>query len=88
MIVIADTSPVNYLVLIGEIEILPQLYGQIFVPNAVFEELKAEDAPCEVKNWLESGPPWFQVKNISTEIDKHLNDILDAGESEAIQLAQ
>jgi predicted nucleic acid-binding protein len=27
MIVIADTSPNNYLVQIGEIEILPKLYG-------------------------------------------------------------
>lgn len=56
MIVIADTTPINYLVLIGEIEILPMLYGQIFVPTAVFEELKAEAAPHEVKIWLKNLP--------------------------------
>jgi hypothetical protein len=27
MIVIADTSPINYLVLIEQIEVLPKLYG-------------------------------------------------------------
>ncbi len=29
MIVVADTSPINYLVLIGHIEIMPQLYVRI-----------------------------------------------------------
>lgn len=32
MIVIADTSPLNYLIRIGEIEILPALYARIVVP--------------------------------------------------------
>jgi predicted nucleic acid-binding protein len=28
-VVVADTSPLNYLLLIGEIEILPRLYREI-----------------------------------------------------------
>ncbi len=40
MIVVADTSPINYLVLIGHIEILPHFYGRILVPPAVWEELQ------------------------------------------------
>jgi predicted nucleic acid-binding protein len=35
MIVVADTSPINYLVLIGQIEILPHLYGRILIPSSV-----------------------------------------------------
>jgi predicted nucleic acid-binding protein len=35
MIVIADTSPINYLVLIEQIEVLPTLYGQILIPPSV-----------------------------------------------------
>ncbi len=86
MIVIADTTPINYLILIGEIEILEKLYGQILIPNAVFEELKAETAPPEIKIWIENQPKWFQVGRISNDIAEDLK-ILDAGEAEAIQLA-
>ena len=39
MIVIADTSPINYLILIGEIDVLPALYGQVLIPPSVREEL-------------------------------------------------
>jgi predicted nucleic acid-binding protein len=35
MIVIADTSPLNYLVLIGEADILQRLYGRAVIPEAV-----------------------------------------------------
>jgi len=35
MIVIADTTPLNYLVLIGRVETLPQLYGRVLIPLAV-----------------------------------------------------
>jgi predicted nucleic acid-binding protein len=34
-LVIADTSPLNYLVLINEVRILPDLYGQVVVPPEV-----------------------------------------------------
>jgi predicted nucleic acid-binding protein len=35
MIVVADTSPINYLILIGEIEILAKMYGTVVVLRAV-----------------------------------------------------
>lgn len=35
MIIVSDTSPVCYLLLIGEIELLPQLYGQVLIPTKV-----------------------------------------------------
>ncbi len=47
-VVIADTSPLNYLILVDAVEILPRLYGRIFIPNIVLEELINEDAPKEV----------------------------------------
>lgn len=86
MIVIADTTPINYLILIEEIGILEKLYGRVLIPSAVFEELKAEDAPNEIKIWLENAPEWFEVKSISKAIPEDLK-ILDLGESEAIELA-
>jgi predicted nucleic acid-binding protein len=35
MIVVADTSPINYLLLIKEID----MYGRVVIPRAVNEEL-------------------------------------------------
>lgn len=34
-VLVADTSPLNYLVLIGEIGILRTLYGRVVVPPEV-----------------------------------------------------
>ena len=51
MIVVADTSPINYLILIGEIEILTKMYGRVVIPNAVREELLRHSAPEMVRNW-------------------------------------
>ena len=39
MIVIADTGPLRYLILIEEISLLRSLYGQITIPPAVRSEL-------------------------------------------------
>ncbi len=87
MIIIADTSPVNYLLLIGEIEILPQLYGRVIIPSAVLEELSAKNAPELVKNWLLTSPEWLEIRNVSNVIETELAELLDAGEREAIQIA-
>ncbi len=35
MIVVADASPLNYLVLIDQIGLLPILYQQVLIPEAV-----------------------------------------------------
>ena len=45
MIVIADTGPINYLILIGEIEVLPELYHRVTIPPSVCEELGRPGAP-------------------------------------------
>ena len=34
MIVIADTSPINYLIWIAQIDVLPKLYGRILTSGA------------------------------------------------------
>jgi|SRR5208282_5293717 len=39
MIVIADTGPLNYLVLIGEVDVLPPLCTRVIMPEAVVKEL-------------------------------------------------
>jgi hypothetical protein len=56
MIIVADTSPLNYLVLLGHIEILAKIYAEVLVPQTVLDELQDSDAPAEVRAWV-SAPP-------------------------------
>ena len=49
MRVIADTSPLNYLVWIDLAEIIPKLYGSLIIPIEVHAELLADDAPVVVR---------------------------------------
>ena len=61
-VVVADTSPLNYLLLIGEIAILQGLYGEILIPPEVLAELSDVDAPPEVLKWIQVRPAWLQVR--------------------------
>ena len=62
MIVVADTSPINYLILIGDIDLLPALFGGIVIPDAVDTELRAPGSPLLVKSWMNTVPSWIDVK--------------------------
>jgi predicted nucleic acid-binding protein len=86
MIVVADTTPVNYLILIGEIDLLAKLYGQVVIPRAVHEELMRSRAPASVKAWIASPPPWLEILSPVPVSGLVLAD-LDVGEQEAIALA-
>jgi predicted nucleic acid-binding protein len=44
-LVVADTSPLFYLLSIDLIELLPQLFERVFIPEAVREELIASAGP-------------------------------------------
>jgi predicted nucleic acid-binding protein len=51
MIIVSDTSPLNYLILIGYQDVLPTLFGQIIIPQAVLngvEEGKEQKATLRV----------------------------------------
>ena len=87
-VVVADTSPLNYLVLIGEVAILPSLDGQVVMPPEVLAELTDRDAPPEVLRWIQLRPAWLQVRHPRmTQHDAALQQ-LDPGERAAILLAQ
>jgi predicted nucleic acid-binding protein len=45
MIVVADTTPLNYLALIGEVDLLPLLFGRVLVPGAVCKNSAAWKLP-------------------------------------------
>jgi predicted nucleic acid-binding protein len=86
MIVVADTSPLNYLILIEEIEILAKMYGRVVIPRAVRNELLRPSAPNMVRNWISQLPPWVEVHTAVNVSDPSLAS-LDPGERDAILLA-
>jgi predicted nucleic acid-binding protein len=87
-VVIADTSPINYLLLIGEITILPRLYGQVLIPSEVLAELSDAGAPPEVLQWVRLHPTWLQTRQVRTVDDDPVLRQLDPGERAAMLLAQ
>jgi predicted nucleic acid-binding protein len=87
LIVIADASPLNYLVLIGHVDILHQMYGRVVVPAGVLRELTAPGAPSSVQAWMNATPDWVEVRHVEVPADSGL-DKLDEGEAEAIFLAE
>lgn len=85
MLVVADNSPLQYLVLIGCIEALPTLYGEIVTTPQVIEELRHVDTPSTVRIWANSLPIWLHVDS-PAKID--FRETLDLGEASAISLAR
>ena len=83
MVVVADTSPINYLVLIEQIDLLTRLYTRILIPPAVLAELKHPLAPKPVRAWCDT-PKWIEILSPK---DTLVLAQLDLGESEAISLA-
>ena len=87
MIVIADTTPINYLVLIKQVNVLREMYGRVLVPQDVFAELQSTDTPDAVREWIAKSPDWLEVQRVNLTPDAALTK-LGAGEREAIALAQ
>jgi predicted nucleic acid-binding protein len=85
MIVVSNTSPLNYLILIDAIEVLPKLYQQVFIPGKVLEELADPRSPQAVRAFTKSPPPWL-VARTPANVDPSLK--LHPGEAHAISLAQ
>lgn len=87
MIVVADTSPINYLVLIGQIHLLPHFYEQVLAPPAVWDEFHHRETPEPLRTWIAATPKWFKLCGLAARPDPAL-DFLGQGEREAIALAQ
>jgi len=80
MIVVSDTSPITALLGIGEAELLPKLFGEVIIPEAVRDELlRGHDAL----------PSWLRVEAVGNRDEAlRLAELVDRGEAEAIELAK
>ena len=90
MIVISDTTPIISLLKAEQLEVLEALFGEVFIPEAVYEELTGNQ-----KFQLEAEKvkkcPFIKVKQVedikSVNIFQRVTG-LDAGESESIVMAE
>jgi len=88
--IIFNSSPVINLTKIRRIDLIKNLYGKIYIPHAVYEELitDASDKKYieDIKGFIEE--KIIEVKEVkNTSLVKALKKDLDTGESEAIALA-
>ena len=84
MIIVADTGPINYLILSEHIDLIQRLYGSLLLPVAVQRELLHPRAPEVVRQWAMVLPGWVEVR---VPRDASRFPELGPGEREAIALA-
>jgi len=87
MIVVADSGPLHYLILLDQTELLHRFYGQVVVPEAVLRELTSGRTPQPVREWLSKPPSWLRVQGVPSSQLELVADDLDLGEREALALA-
>lgn len=80
MIVVSDTSPLTALLTVGAAEILPNLFGEVIIPEAVRDELLHTHS---------SLPEWVRVVAVRNAAEtQRFSQSVDLGEAEAIELAK
>lgn len=87
MIVVSNTSPIFYLSTIGQLDLLRQLYKEVVIPTAVFNEITNvgnTDASASIVPTLS----WVKTQSATDQaLVNRLRTELDSGEAEAIALA-
>jgi len=85
--VVSNTSPITNLAAVNKLNLLQQLYGNIIIPEAVFQELTGINNPVPGGNEVQTFE-WIQTRQvINRDQVTALRLELDEGECEAIVLA-
>ena len=82
MLIVSDASPIIALAVCNKLNLLDQLFSQIYIPQAVFNELAIPDKPkaVEIIQWARNKVTPVQNQSISRAFSMSL----DHGESEAL----
>ncbi len=88
MLVVADASPLHYVVLMQQDTLLPTLYERVVIPPAVHGELQRPHTPSVVRQWVAQPPAWLTVQPSRQPLSGQHFPPLGHGELEAIPLAQ
>ena len=81
--VVADTGPLNYLILIEAVGVLPRLFSPVLISAGVREELSHPKAPIVVRTWIAHPPSWLNMATIKA-LPYTEPSALDSGERQAI----
>lgn len=85
MVIVADASPLISLAILGKLSLLDQLFDDVYIPVAVYDEIAQENKAyaVELKSFAQN-----RVRGVKNELAlRLLKRELDAGEAEAIVLA-
>lgn len=86
MSVVSNSSPLISLARIGKLDLLRQLYGEVFIPEAVWHEVVVKGARESGADEVKAAT-WIKMQPIAESTLAHaLRQELDAGEAEAIVL--
>lgn len=87
MSVVSNASPLINLARIDQLDLLPRLYGELLIPEAVWEEVVIEGAGQPGADEVKAAT-WIKRQAVANRSLAHaLRQELDAGEAEAIILA-
>jgi predicted nucleic acid-binding protein len=89
MLVVSDTSPVLNLAIIGQLDLLNRQFGEVWLPQAVTDELRIEqDLPGAIAVRTARQAGWLLTERVKDRVRVAiLQRDLDSGEAEAIALA-
>ncbi len=69
MLVGSDSCPLNYLILIDVVQVLPEFFFEVGIPDAVYRELQNPSTPSKVAAWMGQRPAWLRILNPVTSIE-------------------
>ena len=87
LLVVTNTTPLISLALIGKLELLRTLYGEVVVPRAVYTEVLAGGLSHPGREAVRLAD-WLRVQELKDTSRAALVADLDRGEAEVIALAQ
>src|SRR5437879_6555330 len=62
-LIVADTGPLNYLVLIGASDLLPKLFETVLVPQAVCDELRRHGG-----RWMSANARHWRWRGLNADL--------------------
>ena len=82
-VVVSDTTPIHYLALTGNENLLPRLFEKIIIPEAVLMELQHPKTPTVLRKWATSPlPEWVQVEAVVENRQSLGEDAAELGQGE------
>lgn len=88
MMIVSDTTPLIGLASIGRLDLLQELFGEVYIPQAVFDETVTFGRENSKAKQLVLNANWIHVVEVKDRLAVNvLLDEMDLGEVETIVLA-